>query len=322
MDTTYKYEVSFIIPVYNLEDYISECLNSIIRQSNVIKQIIIINDGSTDNTLDICRKYENKYPFIKIVDKKKEGVSVARNIGIMQSESEYICFMDGDDIYICDFICKFLEVAKKNDLDILRGRYSIVKGNSFVGIYPKCLVCPNNAISGETYLKKIISAKCSEVVPWLGLYKTEFIKKNNLMFPHGISFTEDQLFFLQSLLTTSCRIMDIDYCFYGYRIRSNSATTGLYSEEKVCNIFKITDEEIALANFYPDIKSYILKYASTTLSQVFAFYKRANKEQKKNIIKKIKEKKYGKLILFSYSITIKVKIFLAIFFPFILRIVY
>ena len=99
MNNKYKYDVSFVIPVYNVEKFLKDCLDSILNQKYDINkiEIILINDGSKDNSLEICKNYENKYNNIKLIDKKNEGVSVARNVGIENAEGKYILILDSDD---------------------------------------------------------------------------------------------------------------------------------------------------------------------------------------------------------------------------------
>ena len=92
-------KISIVIPVYNVEKYLRECLDSVIVQSYRNKEVILVNDGSTDNSIEICEEYDMKYPFIKLINKKNGGLSDARNVGILNSTGEYILFLDSDDYW-------------------------------------------------------------------------------------------------------------------------------------------------------------------------------------------------------------------------------
>ena len=111
--------ISIIIPVYNVSKYLRVCLDSVINQTYKDLEIICINDGSLDNSLDILKEYSNKDNRIIIIDKKNSGVSAARNDGIERSSGEYLFFIDSDDYIDNDFIEVFYNNAKKNDSDLV-----------------------------------------------------------------------------------------------------------------------------------------------------------------------------------------------------------
>ncbi len=95
----FEYKVSVIVPVYNVDKYVAECLDSIINQtiSHDLMEVLVINDGSTDNSLDICKEYADLFPFIKLYSKKNEGLSATRNFGIKRAIGKYLMFIDSDD---------------------------------------------------------------------------------------------------------------------------------------------------------------------------------------------------------------------------------
>ena len=120
-------KVSIIVPVYNVEKYLSKCLESLINQTLKDIEIICVNDGSTDNSLSILKEYANKDSRIKIIDKQNEGVSVARNTGIEVATGEYLIFVDSDD-YLVENACeKALNTIEHNNSDIcIFGHYDLV----------------------------------------------------------------------------------------------------------------------------------------------------------------------------------------------------
>ena len=112
-------KVSIIIPVYNAEKYLSECINSIIYQSYNNLEIILVNDGSTDNSIYICRQYANKDNRIIVIDSDNYGVSYARNIGIERATGKYIVFIDSDDMIEKDYIGILVTEMEEKNLDMV-----------------------------------------------------------------------------------------------------------------------------------------------------------------------------------------------------------
>ena len=122
-----KFRVSVIVPVYNASEYLDDCIKSVINQSYGFKNIelILVNDGSKDNSLDICNRYASKYDNILVINKKNSGVSDTRNIGFSSSKGEYIMFLDSDDLISKDsikYLSKFLDENNNVDFVISRVR--------------------------------------------------------------------------------------------------------------------------------------------------------------------------------------------------------
>lgn len=318
----YNYDIAFIIPAYNVGAFIGEAIESILIQTNVNSQIIIVNDGSTDNTIDVCTEYLRKYSNINLINKRNEGVSIARNIGLEHVDAEYICFMDGDDIYLEDFAYNFLTICRKNNLDIIRGQYTYF-GDGIKG-YP----IPSKTISagvpmiGRDFLHRSLFERVNEVVTVLGFYRTDYLRSINVKYPPGVTYTEDQIVHLKTLLNKNCRIMDIECCFYGYRVRSGSACNSGFSIKKVYDIVNITKLEIALISDFPDCREDILRFASGTASQVFAFYKIGNNSERKETLTILYQLDLLDLIRYSYVHNHRIKFAIAKWMPSILNLIY
>ena len=120
-----KDKVSIIVPVYNNEKFLEKCLDSIINQSYKNLEILLINDGSKDNSLKIMRQYAKKDKRIIIIDKENEGVSKARNDGIRASSGEYITFVDSDDYIEFNEIEEMYKAIKENNVDMVRTNYQV-----------------------------------------------------------------------------------------------------------------------------------------------------------------------------------------------------
>lgn len=112
-------DLSIIVPAYNVENYIRECLDSILNQSIDNYEIIIVNDGSTDKTQDICEEYSNEYSFIKLINQENKGLGAARNTGLQHVSGKYIAFVDSDDMVKENMFTQMLDLAIKKDLDLV-----------------------------------------------------------------------------------------------------------------------------------------------------------------------------------------------------------
>jgi len=127
-------DVSIIVPLYNSETFLPTCLNSLINQkTNYQYEIILVNDGSKDNTQEIAEEYANKYPDkVIIISQKNQGISAARNTGLENSNGKYIGFADHDDWVSEDYIEKLMTVAEREDADIVKCSFAIVKNEKFI----------------------------------------------------------------------------------------------------------------------------------------------------------------------------------------------
>ena len=186
-------KVSVIIPVYNTSKYLHHCLDSVLSQTFAEFEIIIINDGSTDNSLEILREYEAKDNRIVVIDKNNEGVSAARNCGIKVAKGEYIMFCDSDDFVTPNWIEKLYEAIYKHPnswVDCDYYKYDAVKNlvtpNHMKNITSD-MVIPNSEY--YIYYKNQNSHSC-----WNRIYKKDVLYSNNILFPVDISVGEDVLF--------------------------------------------------------------------------------------------------------------------------------
>lgn len=214
-------KLSVIIPVYNTEKYLQKCLDSIFEQNFSNFEVICVDDGSTDNSLDILAQYNE----ITVIKQTNKGSGVARNLGLQQAKGEYVLFVDSDDWLVDGAFEKIIYAAKNSDLDILifggkiyskgklrRGRYSVNK-------IPKRYL--NRVFSRHEFKDDIF--KFPSTV-WTKLYKREFLIKNNIRFQE-IFVGQDQLFFVDSMLKAErISVLDEDlYCYWKKRPGSVTA---------------------------------------------------------------------------------------------------
>ncbi len=220
------YRLSIIIPVFNVEKYIIDCLNSLYQQnlSENDFEIILINDGSTDQSANLINSFSQSHSNIKMYYQKNSGPSAARNLGIQKAIGEYLLFIDSDDFLLPNKIPLLLQIAEKNQLEVLRADYLNSKENGKIVKYEKSIISSrriysNKIIKGDILYSKIF---CMEFFTPLLLLNRTFILKNNLYFHEGIYFEDIDFSTRLSLVVT--RAMFTPITFYIYRLRENSIT--------------------------------------------------------------------------------------------------
>ncbi len=226
--------VSFIIPVYNVEQYISKCLDSVCKQTLKDIEIICVNDASTDNSLVILKEYAINDNRINIINlNSNKGVSVARNIGISEAKGEYIAFIDSDDSIDFDFCEKLYEKAKMNDVDI-------AKGNTIIEFQDGTFQIPilNSLI--ESQKEKLYFTHNW----WSAIYKKKLIQDNNILFNEKLTNGEDILFLNNVLLATNKKIVLVNDTYYHYNRRDDSSDSRILNMAKVKSILYAYGEVI------------------------------------------------------------------------------
>ena len=217
--------VSVIVPVYNVEKYLSKCLDSIINQSYTKLEIICVDDSSTDGSCSIISDYLDKDSRISLlIHTDNKGLSAARNTGLYNSHGEYIAFIDSDDYVSSNYIMDLVTCLKKNNSDICIG-----KTEAFFGEDEYCNKKKNNAKSTnsciDSNLKSYKDLYCFDlpVTAWGKIYKHEFIYINKLRFINGLIHEDEAWSLLVYNLTTNISFSDSSVYFY--RKRSGSITS-------------------------------------------------------------------------------------------------
>ncbi|WP_455714724.1 glycosyltransferase family 2 protein [Anaerosporobacter sp.] len=183
--------LSIIIPVYNADKFLEECLQSIIRNEYEDMEVIIINDGSKDDSLEICNKYKNIDSRIQIIDKKNTGVSDSRNVGIKASQGQYIMFLDADDFLEPDALTIIIE-------DIIRDKYDFVAYSYYTlkedGARKEELFDIDNECSDLQVIREYMLASSTLNTCWGKLFRAEIIKENQITFQADLKIGEDFVF--------------------------------------------------------------------------------------------------------------------------------
>lgn len=312
------YRLSYIVPIYNMEKYMEQCIDSIMEQNTSNIEIILVDDGSTDYSPQICDEYARKYQFIHVVHKRNGGISSARNAGLEVAKGRYVCFVDSDDFYKIKFADTFLEICEKNSIDIIRGWYGIYDEEVQEYLYhpfPQ-ITYEQQILTGRDFLIRSVSEKANEVVPWLGFFRRDYLIEHSLYFPEGISYEEDQLFFLEALLCDeNCRVYQSNIEFYAYRKRKGSATKSP-SLKQVDDIIYVVNEETKIIHKYQMTKQTqkaAYRYICSSFYQLTSIYGRVKKQDRKTIAKKVPFWMKQQCIFNPYDRHQQVKIFLFTF---------
>ncbi len=216
-----KDKVSIIVPIYNVEQYLEECVNSILNQTYNNIEILLVDDCATDKSGDIAKQFEEKDSRCKYIKREKNGgLSAARNTGIKNATGDFLCFIDSDDWISDDYVQSMLELAKKDNSEIVVCDYYMViedryeDGNSLIQI--------NNNSTKEEKIAYIRNHACTK------MFKKEFWLNQGLMFPEDIKRGEDMGVTIP-LLTYANNISIINKNLYYYRQRVNSLS---YKKER------------------------------------------------------------------------------------------
>ncbi len=222
-------KISVIVPVYNTEKYLEKCIKSILIQKMQDFEIIIVNDGSTDNSESIIKKYKTKYSNkIKFYNKPNGGLSDARNFGVKKATGEYLCFIDSDD-YIDEKLFGDLEKYISKHVDLVK--YKCIKVNEEYKEIEKVDGPVFECKSGEDAFNELYAKDVFIETAWLYLYKREFYINNNFVFPTN-KYHEDWAIVPYIILSAKTVISTNVYGYY--YVQSSNSITRNNSDKKIC----------------------------------------------------------------------------------------
>lgn len=281
-------KVSIVIPIYNVEKYLAECLQSVCRQTLKEIEIICVNDGSTDSSKSIIEKFMSKDKRVKIVDKKNSGYGNTMNRGFDSAKGEYIGIVESDDFVEEDTFETLYAEAKKYDLDVIKSDYYTFYGDSKKEDYIN--TCPEQQYYGKLFTD---NNKSEEVFSfrmntWTGLYKRKFIEDNKIRHNEtpGASY-QDNGFWFQTI-SLAKRLMYINKAFYHYR--QDNPNSSINSTGK---IYCMCDEYDFIDNFvenHTEIKDkYFVPYFKKRFFNCMTTYDRVSNENKLLFLKRFSQ---------------------------------
>lgn len=295
--------LTVIVPVYNGEKHIERCIKSIQEQTYKNLEIIIINDGSTDNTKVIVEKLAKKDKRIRCLSTKNQGVSSARNLGIAQAKGEYISFVDADDYIEPIMIEKMITKAKLYGADLVQCGYNRIENEEVKKVNNK----ENNYIKMralEFYLKNL--ELC--VVPWNKLIKVELAR--TLKFPKNRRYEDEAIMY--KIFDNAVKVVNIKECYYNYICNDNGF---MKSKESVSKIRDRLDAKKDLYEYVSDKYNELSKIINKEWAEALFFcnvtaiknndrkgkddYKYIRKEYKKNYRWLVKTKIFKRTTLFA-----------------------
>ena len=283
-------KLSAIMPVYNVEKYLPKCLESILSQTLDDIEIICVNDGSTDNSLNVLQEFKSKDDRIVIIDKANEGSGVARNTALAIAKGEYVYFVDSDDWL--DNSCVLEKLYLKAEADVLDilifgglscyekdGRIIKSKGGySLKGLDKKYF---NNVFSAKDIKKDVFKFPSTA---WTKLYRREFLIENNIKFQH-IKVGQDQLPFFHSMILANRMevIEEFPYCYRKNRVGSAMTVkkkknfSPLYVTRAIEELLKKLDMEddyanLALGKYFSKATSWLGKFQDDLKPEYYAEY--------------------------------------------------
>lgn len=213
--------VTIIVPVFNVEKYIGDCVNSIINQTYKNLEIILVNDGSNDRSAFLIDQFARKDSRINVLHKQNGGVSSARNAGLSVAHGDYVCFVDADDRVAPEFVEYFMHIAVRHDADLVMSTKTIEGSLKEDSINHKFEVW-----SSEKSTSEILYAKFP-IGCWNKIFKRSVIVENNISFPAGF-FMGEGLNFITNFAQVANKIVATNRALYFYRRdNSDSATTAI-----------------------------------------------------------------------------------------------
>src|SRR5574344_1921313 len=218
-------DISVIIPVYNTENYLRKCIDSVIKQQIVSKEIILVDDGSTDSSGRICDEYSRKYPFIYTTHIKNSGPATAKNVGLEQANGDYISFTDSDDELEPTMFFEMINAGRNFDAEIICCNLKDVDIHGYVS---------NTKCSGETLvldkeeaIRRLLSKDLIYTAPVTKIFRRDLLLLNNLNHDDGLKTDEDFIMNIKAFAKCTCCVI-VDKCFYRINYRDDSLSHGYF----------------------------------------------------------------------------------------------
>lgn len=227
-------KVSVIVPIYNAEKVLPRCIDSILNQSYPNLELILINDGSIDGSIDIIRKYEKLDNRVKVINNKNNGVSETRNIGVIQASGKYIQFVDSDDFIELDMVEKTVKLIENNDADIvMTGLFLDIEKNKKISTSIQTFE-DSISISKEDIAKNVLDRLNGTYInsPVNKLYKKSIIIDNNIVMNKKIDLGEDLIFNLNYLKYCN-KVVFSKESYYHYCMKVEDNLTFKYRNNKM-----------------------------------------------------------------------------------------
>ena len=283
-------KLSIIVPVYNAEEFIKKCVDSILDQTFKDFELILVDDGSKDSSSNICDEYAQKDSRVKVIHKENAGVSSARNSGIELAQGEYLGFVDSDDWIDNNMFESLINEAEKNNTDIVMCDASTVYSNGREEKDTITKLAKSSVINKVGFTSELLMEMAGAA--WRCIYKSSLIKENKIVFPQGIKLSEDRIFNIYAM-GLSNNISYIKKSYYNRLVNTKSAVHRFHEDYfEICKkAAKATRKAIELAwdNSQEYQTAYLCQFISGAIMSVNNYYYKTSTLTGKEKIEKVKE---------------------------------
>lgn len=230
-------QISIIVPVYNTENFVGECIESLLAQTLHDIEIILVDDGSTDNSCEVCQRYVSRDPRVKLIRKENGGAGSARNAGIDAAKGMYVGFVDSDDFVAPQMYARLFDAATAADADCARcGCVRYLNGKTLTsGSSPQFTITGNDCSDYAVALmgRNCFGAKFNNVnrAVYTGIYRTSIIRDRGIRFLSERDIMSEDTVFNFDFFSASNTICVIADCLYYYRLNEGSISRRLYAKE-------------------------------------------------------------------------------------------
>lgn len=265
--------VSIIVPIYNVEKYLSECIDSILRQSYDNLEIILVNDGATDSCGLICDQYACKDKRIVVIHKENGGLSDARNAGLSHAHGEYIAFVDSDDYIEADMISELYNTCQGQNADVaVCGRRQ-----AWENCNSSPMFCVDKLIeySPKQAIEQILLNGTMDSAAWDKLYKSNLF--DNMRYPVGV--LHEDVNFTSRLLYKANKVVKIPYIGYNYRMRIGSITKQAFKPQKMDLYYQTKMLCEFVKSHLPELENQAEKYYCFNLTNLMTLLIRTKRKE-------------------------------------------
>lgn len=262
--------LSVVIPCYNASSTIEECVLSVMNQSLNDLEIIVVDDGSTDDSLDICRRLAEEDDRVFVYTKKNAGQGVARNFGMSRAAGKYIAFVDADDTCNIEMYEALINSAKKFDADLVFSGYRDIKDGKVVKEHPNIRELLHDDVAIRRYMADLIASSTGNVgsccvAVWDGIFRLSLLKKYGIEFPSERTVYSEDLVFKLRALKSANTVSFLPDCYYEYHISKSSYSKciDIHVIDKLVSMYRIIECE-----FFEILEEFCL--SSRNASRLFA----------------------------------------------------
>jgi len=270
-------EISIIVPVYNVEDYLSFCIDSLLQQANLCLEVILVNDGSTDNSGAIADQYAQQDSRIQVIHRENGGASAARNTGLELAQGEYIAFFDSDDWLKENSLYELFNTAITHRAEIVMGKiwYCYPDGTLNSPFRPAPKEMLNKLLSGKECFVGLVKSSAYPPMAYSYIFRRDYLEKIEARFEEGI-MCEDELWTCFALCQAG-RVVVIDHEFYYYRQQQDSVMHTTNLRHRLKSLFRVTDRLMEFARRFDfsgenaELKNWLYVHIFKIYSMTFGY---------------------------------------------------